>query len=90
MIRKSDAAGSVLTFVVGVGIGAAAALLFAPKSGGELRADLAQGANDGIDQVRKKGKQVRDRANEVMDIASDRVQEALEAGQIAYKQASRI
>ena len=36
-------------FLVGAGIGAITALLFAPKSGSELRSDLADATRKGLD-----------------------------------------
>lgn len=47
---------TTLTFILGVGVGAAAALLIAPKSGKELRADIAEGVSDGVKQVRRTSK----------------------------------
>ena len=41
--------GTILTFALGAGVGAAAALLLAPKSGEELRGDIVAGATDGAD-----------------------------------------
>jgi gas vesicle protein len=78
---------SVLTFVIGLGVGAIAALLFAPKAGKELRNDLAEGINEGVDQLRSKGSELRQRAAKYADAAQDNVQEAIEAGQKAYRQA---
>jgi gas vesicle protein len=78
---------SVLTFVIGLGVGAIAALLFAPKAGKDLRSDLADSLNDGMDQLRSKGGELRERAAKYADVAQDNVQEAIEAGQKAYRQA---
>ena len=54
-MTKADAPGIILTFILGVGVGAIAALLLAPKAGEELRSDIAEGVSDGINQVRGTG-----------------------------------
>jgi gas vesicle protein len=77
--------GTILTFVLGVSVGAAAALLFAPKAGEELREDIAEGVSDGINQVRSTGKDLKRRAQKVVALAQDHVHAALDAGQDAYK-----
>jgi gas vesicle protein len=80
---------TVLTFVVGVGVGAAAALLLAPKSGEELRDDIVEVVSDGVNQVRATGKDLKRRAQEVVDMASDQVRDALDAGDSAYNHAKK-
>jgi gas vesicle protein len=71
-------------FLAGVGIGAAVALLFAPKSGEETRKYLADRANDGRDYVAAKGRELRkqaegmvDRGKEVVTKQKERLAEAL-------------
>jgi gas vesicle protein len=62
-------------------------LLLAPKAGKELRQDLAEGMNDGMDQLRSAGKDLKQRAGKFAEQAQENVQDALEAGQKAYRQA---
>ena len=81
--------GSILTFALGAGIGAVAALLLVPKSGEELRDDIADGVNDGVNQVRSTGRDLKRRAQRVVDMAKDQVQDAIDAGDSAYNQAKR-
>jgi gas vesicle protein len=78
---------TILTFVVGVGIGAAAALLLAPKSGEELRHDITDDVNDGVNQIRATGNDLKRRAQKVVDVARDQVQDAVDAGGSAYNRA---
>jgi gas vesicle protein len=80
---------TVLTFVVGAGIGAAVALLLAPKSGEELRDDITEGLKDGVNQVRTTGKDLKRRAQKVVDMARDQVQDAVDAGDSAYSHAKK-
>ena len=66
-----------LTFLlIGAGIGATLALLFAPKSGRELRGDIADYTRRGVDAAGESARQVGTRASELYDNASERVQGA--------------
>lgn len=81
--------GTILTFALGAGVGAAAAFLLAPKSGEELRGDIVAGVRGGADQVRGAGKDLKRRAQQIATQAQDHVQDALEAGHDAYSQAKK-
>jgi len=86
-MRRNDIPRTVLTFALGAGIGAVVALLLAPKAGEELRDDIVDSVNDGVNQIRSTGKDLRRRAQKVVDVAKDHVQDALDAGDRAYSQA---
>ena len=79
--------GSILSFVLGAAAGAVTALLLAPKSGAELRGEIAEGVNDGLNQVRSSGKDLKHRAQKLVSSAKARVEDAVDAGQVAYDQA---
>src|SRR5215204_1506082 len=76
-----------LTYLlIGGGIGAVLALLFAPKAGHELRGDIADATRKGIDRSREAAQQLvvrsseyyeatRGRASELYSQAADRVSE---------------
>src|SRR5438132_1225413 len=66
-------------FLVGAGIGAVLALLFAPKSGEELRNDIADATRKGIDKSREAAQQLGNRANEYYDTARATAGEYYEA-----------
>jgi hypothetical protein len=53
-------------FLVGAGIGAVLALLFAPKSGEELRNDIADATRKGIDRSREAAEQLGTKATSTM------------------------
>jgi gas vesicle protein len=89
-MNRKQVPGAIATFAVGAGIGAALALLFAPKSGEELRGNIADGVNDGVNQVRSTGRDLKQRAQRAVDVAKDQVQDAIEAGDSAYNQAKRV
>jgi len=62
-------------FLVGAGIGAVLALLFAPKSGEELRNDIADATRKGIDRSRETAQQLGAKATEYYDTGRAKVGE---------------
>jgi gas vesicle protein len=88
-MSKDYKPAAAVAFILGAGVGAAVALLFAPKSGEDLRGDITNGVNEGISQVRSKSRELKQRAQTVVDIAKDHVQDAIDAGDKAYSQAKK-
>ena len=80
---------TILTFVLGAGVGAVTVLLLAPKAGEELRDDIADGVSDGVNRVRSTGKDLKRRTQKIVALAQDHVQDAVEAGQEAYGQGKK-
>jgi gas vesicle protein len=77
MADNEGQATEKLTFLlIGAGIGATLALLFAPKSGRELRGDIADYTKKGLDAANEGARALGERANEVYGTASGRVAEA--------------
>ena len=73
---SGDSVGTRLTYLlIGGGIGAVIALLFAPKSGQELRGDLADATRKGIDKSREAAQQLGDRAGEYYEATRERASE---------------
>src|SRR5260370_3014073 len=66
-------------FLVGAGIGAVLALLFAPKSGEELRNDIADATRTGIDRSKEAAQQLGNKPAEYYDTARDTAGEHSEA-----------
>ncbi len=65
-----------LTYLlIGGGIGAVLALLFAPKSGHELRSDIADATRKGIDRSREAAQQLGERAGEYYGATRERASE---------------
>jgi gas vesicle protein len=60
----SDVSTRLTYLLIGGGIGAILALLFAPKSGTELRGDIADVTRKGIDKSREGARFVGDKAGE--------------------------
>jgi gas vesicle protein len=71
----SDAGARIAYFAIGATLGAVAALLFAPKSGRELREDLADATRKGVDRARETSTQLSQRAGEYYETASQRAGE---------------
>jgi gas vesicle protein len=73
--RGSDVSTRLTYLLIGGGIGAVLALLFAPKSGTELRGDIADVTRKGIDKTREGARYVGDKAGDyygaVRDAAGD-------------------
>ncbi len=59
-------------FLIGAGIGAITALLFAPKAGSELRSDIADVTKKGLDYARDTGREVGERATEYYQTGVER------------------
>ena len=73
---SGDNISTRLTYLlIGGGIGAILALLFAPKSGEELRGDIADATRKGIDRSREAAQQLTDRAGEYYEATRERASE---------------
>ena len=75
-----DSVSTRLTyFLVGAGIGAVLALLFAPKSGEELRSDIADATRKGLDKSKEAAQQLGAKAGELYGTARETAGEYYEA-----------
>jgi gas vesicle protein len=82
---SGDNISTRLTYLlIGGGIGAILALLFAPKSGHELRGDIADATRKGIDRSREAAQQLGDRAGEYYEATRSR------AGELYTQAAERV
>ncbi|HEU0254063.1 MAG TPA: YtxH domain-containing protein [Pyrinomonadaceae bacterium] len=87
---SGDNISTRLTYLlIGGGIGAILALLFAPKSGHELRGDIADATRKGIDRSREAAQQLGDRAGEYYEATRGRAAElysqaAEKVGEVAH------
>ena len=86
-MRGDDVPGAISTFVLGIAVGAVVSLLFAPKPGEELRVDLAGVLSEAADQVNSTGKGLKRRGEVLVNLGKSQVQDAIEAGDDAYKRA---
>src|ERR1700730_10294571 len=81
-------------FFLGLGLGVAAGLLFAPKSGSETRDLILTKADESKEYLRRRGEELRDSASDAIEkgksaVAKQREQlsSAIEAGKQAYRDA---
>ena len=81
-------------FFLGLGMGVAAGMLFAPKSGEETRDFLRQKADEGSDFLKRRGEDLRESATEyvekgrtVLSQQRDNIAAAMDAGKAAYREA---
>jgi gas vesicle protein len=72
-VAMSDNKGAycVAFLLLGLGVGAGLALLFAPKSGKETRKSLARRAEEGKDYVASVSKEIRKQAGEAVGRGKD-------------------
>ena len=79
-------------FFLGLGLGVAAGVLFAPKSGAETRAFLRDKAEEGADYVKRTSVDLRESATDAVERSKQHIQRhkenlsaAVEAGRAAYR-----
>lgn len=89
---ESKASHGFVYFLAGLGIGAIAALIFAPGSGEETRRYVAAKAEEGKDYLAGKGKEVRRQAGEfivkgkeLMSKGRERFGGAVQVGRQSYR-----
>ena len=87
-MNTSNMSGSLLPFALGVGVGAVVALLLAPRTGEELREDISGKVGDGANELKAAGKHVKRKARSFVTNAKERVDEAVQAGEAAFNEAS--
>ena len=86
---------SFVWFLAGLGLGALAGVLYAPRSGAETREALRQRAEEGRDYMRTRARDARDQAEkwadrgrEVVSQQKEQFRAAYEAGRQAYHEAT--
>jgi len=70
-------------FLIGAGIGAVTALLFAPKAGSELRSEIADATKKSLDYARDTGREVGERAQEYYHTGVERASDLTSRGRDA-------
>lgn len=86
---------SFLWFLAGLGVGAVAGVLYAPRSGNETREALRSKAEEGREYMRNRADTARSQANEWADRGRDMLNQqkdqfraAYDAGRQAYHEAT--
>lgn len=91
--EKGISTGTVLlSFVAGAAVGAGLALLYAPKSGTEMRETIADLAEDAVDKIKEYTKEAQQKIKTAIDEGKDTIAEkksilasAIEAGREAMQ-----
>jgi gas vesicle protein len=79
VIERHDTGSGIGTFLLGAAIGAGLALLFAPKSGAETRADIRRGARGAKDAASRIAHDVTGTVSDTFQDARRRVEEQIES-----------
>ena len=80
--RDDTSVSTKLTYLlIGGGIGAVIALLFAPKSGVELRGDIADATRKGIEKGRETAAQLQEKAGEYYEVSREKASELYQTAQ---------
>ena len=82
-------------FLLGLGIGTALGILFAPKTGPDTREFLLSKADDSKEFLKRKSVELKDKSTEIVDRGKSAISRqkgnlaaAVEAGKQAYKEAT--
>ena len=93
MSDESNAGEKLLYFIIGGFVGAVIGMLFAPKSGEETRAFLANRAKEGTDYLANQKQAMEERASavieqgkELLNRQRESIAAAIEAGKQAFKE----
>lgn len=70
-------------FLAGLGVGALVGILYAPKSGREMREDLANSAREGTEYLRTRSRQAADEMGTLVDRGREQVNQYVERGRDA-------
>ena len=73
MSDEADYSGRLTWFLTGAAIGAAVALLYAPKSGKETREELANSAREGTEYLRTKTREAADNVSALVDKSKEQI-----------------
>lgn len=79
--RDASVTTKLTYLLIGGGIGAVVALLFAPKSGIELRGDIADATRKGIEKGKETAAQLQEKAGEYYEVSRDRASELYQSAQ---------
>ena len=85
---------SLSYFFLGLGVGVAVGMIFAPQAGAQTRTLIRTRASEGGEAIRRRGSQLREGASGLVDRGRDVVRSqreqlnaAVEAGRSAYREA---
>jgi gas vesicle protein len=88
VIERRSGSGIGL-FLLGAAVGAGLALLFAPQSGEETRADIRRVARKAKRKARDLGESGRELAEDLLETGREAVEELADTGRSAFRSAKR-
>jgi gas vesicle protein len=80
MSEDTNRVQGVAWFLAGLGVGALIGILYAPKSGRETREELAQGAREGGEYLRARGRQAADQVGQYVDKGREQMNQYMGRG----------
>jgi len=93
MADRDGGGGSFLWFLAGLGVGAVVGVLYAPRTGDEMRDVIRSKAQEGAERARHHARRAKeqasewaDRGSDVLNQQKDRFRTAYEAGRQAYNE----
>jgi gas vesicle protein len=87
-MMNSDSRGQIVVpFLLGAAAGAVVALLFAPKTGEDLRSNIADSVSEGSRRLSAQGKDLQKRVQKAVGQVQDQTREAIDMGEDAYSRA---
>ena len=87
MSERNNWTERAAAFAIGLGVGAALGILFAPRSGSDTRDLVVESAKDSMDGAIAAGEALKERAQDNIDQMKGEVAKATEAGKRAYREA---
>lgn len=88
-MKRNRLPETISIFAVGIAVGTALGVLFAPRSGDATREFLADTARDQFDRAVSRGKEWARAAQDTVDNLKESIREATDEGERAFEQASR-
>jgi gas vesicle protein len=88
MVMNQNGGSRIACFFFGLGSGALLALLFAPKSGKDIRADLEEGKDylqHRAHELRERAEDLVERGQEIAAEQKERIAGAIEVGRETYR-----
>lgn len=85
VVVERRSGGGIGLFLLGAAVGAGIALLYAPRSGAEMRQDLRRGSR----RLRRKARGIVDDAREVVEDVRDRAEEVVHTTRSAARDVAR-
>jgi gas vesicle protein len=89
MYKRNRWPEAIGVFAVGIAVGTALGVLFAPQSGEDTRESIADTARSGVDGAAAQGQKWARRAQRAAGHAREQIDAATDAGERAFDEAAR-